>query len=410
MTSLVGRNVRMALKSIKSTKLRSFLTMLGIVIGVASVIVAVSLGEGLRQQIAGGLKTGGPDVISVRPGKLVSRDSSGKIVSVNYQAALSGSSLSDHDLMAIKKLPEVSRVSPLSTISALAKTQDGHQLDSVVIGVSGDFAALVGQKVKYGDFFSDNQSNQDMAIIGQRVAENLFNENVPIGQIVMLRNHEFIVGGVFDDFSANLLNSGNDLNEAIFIPYGSARAISSNSASVYQILAESKDKNPAAATKAITAALNDTHGDQPDFTVLTQAETLQLTRKTLTIATSFIAGIAAISLIVGGIGIMNIMFVSVTERTREIGVRKSLGATNRQIYSQFLIEATIMSLVGGIIGVLIALFVNYCLRVFSSLAPVATWPIVGISVLVAMIVGIVFGTAPAIKAARKDPIQSLRYE
>ena len=175
-------------------------------------------------------------------------------------------------------------------------------------------------------------------------------------------------------------------------------------------MAESKDKNPKEASSDINSTLTGLHGGQADFAVLTQTETLELTNRTLAVGTSFVAGIAAISLIVGGIGIMNIMFVGVTERTREIGVRKSLGATNRQIYSQFLTESTIISLVGGILGVAVGLLTNFLLAIFTPLVPVATLQIIILAVFVACAVGIIFGTAPAVKAARKDPIQSLRYE
>jgi len=411
MTILVGRNVRMALKSIKSTKLRSLLTMLGIIIGVASVITAVSLGEGVRQQITGSVKTSAKDVLTVRPGRLVNRDKSGHIVSANYQAALGTAALTNQDLQAIAKLPSVKTATPLSTISALAATREGRQFDSIIVGTGPDFASISGQKVAYGNFFDESQSDHDVAIIGKTVAEQLFQENVPIGQIAVLRGHEFIVSGVFDSFSANAYTGGGDLNTAIFIPYDAARAISGNATNIYQILVTPKDgATESLVSNDVTQALSTTHGGQQDFTVLTKAETLQLTSKTLAILTTLIAGIAAISLIVGGIGIMNIMFVSVTERTREIGVRKSIGATNRQIYSQFSIEATIISLVGGIIGVLLAMFANFCLKVFTSLTPVATWPIIGLAVATSTVIGIVFGTAPAIKAARKDPIESLRHE
>lgn len=401
----------MALKAIKSTKLRSLLTMLGIVIGVASVITAVSLGEGVRKQIAGSVKTGAKNVLAVRPGRLVNRDTKGHIISANYQAALGTAALTHQDLQAIMKVPGLESVTPLSTISALASTKEGRQFDSTIIGTGPDFANISGQEVAFGSFFNDSQTGRDVAIVGKTVAEQLFEENVPISRFVVLRGHEFIVSGVFDDFAANAYTSGGDLNSAIFIPYDVARAISGNATNIYQILVVPKDgADSDAISREITTALSDAHGGQQDFTVLTQAETLQLTSKTLNMLTSFIAGIAAISLIVGGIGIMNIMFVGVTERTREIGVRKSLGATNRQIYSQFSIEATIISLVGGIIGVLVALVSCFMLRVSTSLAPVVTWPIIGFAVVASTIIGVIFGTAPAIKAARKDPIQSLRYE
>lgn len=410
MTSLFGRNAQMALKSIKSTKLRSFLTMLGIVIGVASVITAVSLGEGIRREISGGLKTGGPKVINVRPGKLVKRDKQGAITGINYQATLGTSSLSDQDYKEIRKLPSIYSASPLATISGLATTSDKLQIDTSIIGVSDSFASLIGQKVSYGSFFSDDDTNKSVAVIGRKVAEGLFQENAPIGHKLTIRGNDFIVVGVFDDFATNLLNTVGDLNNAIFIPYETARAVSGNNISMYQILAESKEDSPMKASSDVTATLTDLHGGQADFAVLTQDETLELTNRTLAVGTSFVAGIAAISLIVGGIGIMNIMFVGVTERTREIGVRKSLGATNRQIYTQFLTESTIISLVGGILGVAAGLLTNFLLAIFTPLVPVATLQIVILAVFVASAVGILFGTAPAVKAARKDPIESLRYE
>jgi len=409
MTSLTFRNIRMALQSIRGTKLRSALTMLGIIIGVASVITAVSLGEGVRRQVAGNVAIADKNTISVRPGKLVNRAPSGRITSVNYSAALGSRGLTDQDIQAIAKLESVKTALPLSTISSLAKNNDDKTFEGTVIGTGPDFQRLSGQKVTYGEFFTKDQTDRDVAIIGKTVAEELFQENVPIGQTVILRGHDFTVVGIFDTFTANAISGGGDLNRGIFIPYQKAKAISSNSASIYEILVEPRSTLEQAG-KDITSAMKSTHGDQEDFSVLTQAETLQLAGKTLTALTSFVAGIAAISLIVGGIGIMNIMFVSVTERTREIGVRKSLGATNRQIYSQFLIEASIVSLVGGIIGVLVALSANFMFTIFTNLRPAATLPIIAFATLSSVAVGIIFGTAPAIKAARKDPIQSLRYE
>ena len=407
MTFLTSRNVQMALKSIKSTKTRSLLTMFGIIIGVASVITTVSLGEGVRRQVAGNLHLGSKNIVSVRPGKLVNRDSEGRITSINYGAAFGSDTITDQDLQTINKLPSVKTTTPLSTISSLLSSKDGGQFDGTVIGTGPDFAALSGQKVAYGSFF--DSPTQDIAIVGKTVAEQLFQQNIPIGQTIVIRNHNFIVGGVFDAFSANALSNGSDLNRAVFIPYQQAKAVSGNSVNIYQVIVE-PSASVASTTKEVTEAIKANHGGQEDFAVLTQSETLQVAGKTLTNLTSFIAGIAAISLIVGGIGIMNIMFVGVTERTREIGVRKSLGATNRQIYVQFLTEATILSLVGGIIGVLFALFCNFMLTILTTMRPVATLPIIGIAMIVSSVVGIIFGTAPAIKAARKDPIESLRYE
>jgi putative ABC transport system permease protein len=161
---------------------------------------------------------------------------------------------------------------------------------------------------------------------------------------------------------------------------------------------------------AIHAALLKNHGGQEDFTVLKQDESLAVANTILNLITGLIAGIAAISLIVGGIGIMNIMLVSVIERTREIGIRKAIGATNRQILSQFMVESLVLSVVGAILGVLISIMVNYLIRIATTLTPVITLPIMVISVAVSIMVGLIFGITPALKAARKDPIEALRYE
>lgn len=411
MTIHTGRNARMALQSIGRNKTRSTLTVLGIIIGVSSVITAVSLGEGLRRQVAGTTDNIAEDVLTIRPGKLLDRDNNGSIQEVHLLAAINSDSLTDQDVQTLDKLPSLQEVVPMGTMSALPERKDGKTYEATIIGTTPAFGKLIDQRVAYGEFFTEEEGNDLTAIIGKTVAEKLFEENVPIGQKVELRGKEFTVNGVFDEFPRNALSSGGDLNNAIFIPYNVARNISSNNLSIFQIYTLPEGNlGPEKATADITREIRKNHGGQTDFTVLNKQETLVLTGKTVNVVTAFIAGIAAISLIVGGIGIMNIMFMSVTERTREIGIRKSLGATNSQIYNQFLVEATMLSVVGGVIGLLLALLVNFLLVVFTDLGPVATLPVMGIAIAASLLVGIIFGTVPAVKAARKDPIESLRYE
>ena len=197
---------------------------------------------------------------------------------------------------------------------------------------------LLDQEIKFGSFFEDGGNGRNAVVIGKRVAEELFKENVPLGKLITIRGQDFVVGGVFDEFSTNPLNAVTDLNKAIFISYPVAKTLTGNSPAIYQIMMlPAEDTSPEQLVSVTRTTLLNNHGQQEDFTVLKAAETEVVARSTVSIATAFIAGIAGISLLVGGIGIMNIMFVAVTERTREIGVRKSLGATNRQIYSQFLI-------------------------------------------------------------------------
>jgi putative ABC transport system permease protein len=411
MTSLFGTNTRMALQSIRTNRMRSFLTMLGIVIGVASVIMTVSLGEGLRRQVNDTNQGSNSELVTVRSGHIAQRDASGSLTQINYLGALGSNTLTEQDLEALKAMPEARTVVPLATISGLATNFDKKSYkDATIIATTGGLPEVLGQGVAFGSFFDDT-SSRSIAVIGTRVAEELFGENVPLGKILNLRGQDFIVGGVMDEFKTNPLSNVTDLNKAIFISYPVAKTLAGGSPNTYQFMLLPKEGVAVEQlVKATEDTLTRTHGGQTDYTVLRASETELIARSTVSIATAFVAGIAGISLLVGGIGIMNIMFVAVTERTREIGVRKSLGATNRQIYSQFLIEAAVISTVGGAVGILIALAGNAVFRITGDLQPAVTWQIVALAVGVSMAVGIIFGTIPAIKAARKDPIESLRYE
>lgn len=412
MTLLLNTNARMALESIRSNKLRSLLTMLGIIIGVSSVILTVSLGEGIRRQVANTDGSETNNLLTVRSGRIVTRDKDGNINQVNYLASFGSNSLTQKDLEALQRLPEAENVVPLGTISGLPTNYEKEEYrDATIIATSSQLPAALDQKIAYGNFFDDETNGRNIAIIGQRVAEELFKENVPLGKLLTIRDQDFVVGGIFEEFESDPLNNVADLNNAIFISYNTARLLIGGNPSIYQFFIAPKDGiSIEQLATASQEALLETHGGQEDFTILRPNEAIVVARDTLAMATAFVAGIAAISLIVGGIGIMNIMFVSVTERTREIGVRKSLGATNKQIYSQFLIEAGVLSVVGGIVGVLIAVAISAGISVTTDLQPTPTWQIILLAVGVSGVVGIIFGTAPAIKAARKDPIESLRYE
>lgn len=411
MTILINDNARMALDSIRSSKMRSFLTMLGIIIGVSSVIMTVSLGEGIRRQVVDANQAGNDRLVTVRTGRIAARDNDGNITDVNYLAGLGPATLTEHDYESLKKLDQAGVVVPLSTISGIASNFENRTYnDGVIIATSPELPVILNKEVVYGSFFTED-SGKNAVIIGKRVAEELFNENVPLGKLITIRGQDFVVGGVMDEFKNNPLSAVADLNKAVFIHYPTAKALTNSMPTIYQLLLLPKNDVPAAQLAAAAhERLLANHGQQEDFTVLRGSEIDLVARSTVSIATAFVAGIAAISLLVGGIGIMNIMFVSVTERTREIGVRKSLGATNRQIYSQFMIEATVISIVGGIIGVALAALANLGFHAVTDLSPAMTWQIVVLAVGVSAAVGIVFGTIPAVKAARKDPIESLRYE
>lgn len=408
---MLGANIKIALASIRSAKWRSFLTMLGIIIGVVSVVTTVSLGEGVKKQVASQINNLGSDLITIRPGKTVVRDQSGKITGVNFLSGVGVSTLTEQDVEIVKRVPGVKVAVPLNLITGVAKTESSEFASGLIIGTTSQIPELLNQKVEFGEFFKLKDEGRFVAVIGRTVADELFGEFAPIGKTIMVRGQSFIVRGVLEQVETSPLTPGPNFNSAIFIPYVGAKSLTGNGNQIYQILVKGDDPSRASdLALAITTALKNTHGGEEDFTVLKQEESLAITSNILNYLTSLIAGIAAISLLVGGIGIMNIMLVAVSERTHEIGIRKAVGATNRQILGQFLIEAVVLSVLGGIIGVVFSALANILVRIFTSLQPVMTLPVILLATGVSVVVGIIFGITPALTAARKDPIQALRYE
>jgi putative ABC transport system permease protein len=358
-------SVKTAIASIRESRWRSFFTMLGIIIGVTSVVTIASLGEGLKQQISGQINQLGSDVVSVRSGKLVNRGQTGSINGVNLLAFLNTSTLTNDDITTFE----------------------------------------------FGSFFDEDSSDKNVAVIGANVAHSLFGELNPVGQTIHIRGSDFIVHGILQPTSGGLASvAETDFNSAVFIPQLAALDLSNNKTNILQILIKSKPGQLDQTLSDSRKVLLKNHSNQDDFTVLKQTELLNIAGSTVGSVTRFISAIAAVSLLVGGISIMDIMWVSVTERTREIGIRKAIGATNQQILNQFLVEGSLLSVLGGIIGIVVSLIINGLLRLYTSLHPAITIPIMILAVVISVSVGIIFSVAPALKAARKRPIDALRGE
>jgi len=406
-------NLKMALVSLRVARWRNLLTMLGIIIGIVSVVTVVSIGEGVKLQVVQQINHFGKDLITVRPGQVQKRDAATALGNSDLlfgRTSMSG--LTERDLETVKKASHVALVAPLGVVPGTIQVENGPQLhDNLVLATNADLPGVLNQAVLYGSFFGQDNEQDNVAVIGRHTAQRLFGESVPLGRQFNFRGQTFIVRGVFADFDATPLSSTSDFNDAIFIPYLTADRVTSSPSQLYAILAKPDSaKRTASTISAVNQGLRKAHGGQQDFTVLTQEQTVEASSNVLDLLTMLITGVAAISLLVGGVGIMNIMLVSVTERMHEIGVRKAIGATNHQILAQFVLEATVLSVAGGVIGMVLSLIVDVLLRAYTSLKPVISWEAMAMATVVTIAIGIVFGAAPAIKAARKDPIEALRHE
>jgi putative ABC transport system permease protein len=403
-------NIKTALSSLRMSKWRSILTMMGIIIGISSVVTVVSLGEGLKQQISGQINQLGSNVLTIRSGKLVKRQG-GSITGVNILAFLSASTLSPRDTEVLQKISTQDAVAPINFVTSSATGETSSSDNLFVVGTSADLPKLVKFKVEFGSFFNSDAEEDNVAVIGAGVAHSLFGELNPVGHTIKISGTDFGVRGVLEPTIGSIATvAQTDFNSSVFIPFSPSIKLTGGSTNIQQIMVRSKNGDLDRTVKDVHKTLLQTHDGQQNFTILKQNELLSITSSVVNLITSFISGIAAISLLVGGIGIMDIMLVSVSERTREIGVRKAIGATNRQILNQFLVEGSVLSIGGGLIGIFSALVINLLLRLYTSFHPLITITTMALAVGISVAVGIIFSVAPALKAAHKNPIDALRGE
>ncbi len=382
--------------------------MLGVIIGVASVITVVGIGEGIKQQISGQIHHLGHNLITIRPAELHAGGSSANgdtLSGLNVSGTLG-----TKDINLVGRTPGVASSAPL-TIAGTTVQGDHSYSGGFVIGTTDALPGLLNQSMAYGNFFSDSDDGGNVAVLGQHASEVLFNEDVPLGRSITFHGQQFIVRGIFNQFESTPLGEQVDFDNAVFIPNDVAESLTNNTAPTYEILARpAVGQTTGTVAGRLQKALDQAHGGQSGLSVLSGNQNVAASNGILDLLTRLIAGVAAISLLVGGIGIMNVMLVSVTERMHEIGIRKAVGATNRQIMGQFMIESAVLSLTGGVIGIGVAFLADLIIRAFTDLQPSIGWQIVVLATGVSLLVGIVFGTVPAIKAARKAPIDALRSE
>ncbi len=396
----------MATGSILKNKLRTMLTMLGIVIGVGAVIVMVAVGNGAQTQIEAQIKNLGTNLIVVTPGSTAAGGAS--------QGAQTFNRLTIADADKIKSdATLLSGVSPVIVTRTQVITGKGNWRTEIN-GVSTDYLTIRDWDVTSGNLFTDDDvtAKRKVALLGATIVKNLFPDSDPVGSQIQLGHVPFTVAGVLA--AKGQTSSGVDQDDVILVPYTTAQDRLSGFTFLGQILASANSpQDMAAAQEEIRGIMRDSHqlgGAPDDFTVRDQTAIAQAATSTTSVMTGLLAAIASISLVVGGIGIMNIMLVSVTERTREIGIRMAVGARGSDVLTQFLVESVVMSLLGGLVGLAIgfggAAILGHVMGWSTATPLIAVFVAVGFSAAV----GVFFGYYPARKAAALDPIQALRYE
>ncbi|GCL67671.1 ABC transporter permease [Veillonella tobetsuensis] len=396
----------MAWASLVANKMRSILTMLGIIIGVAAVIALVSIGNGVKQDIQNSISSLGSNLLMVMPG-------APRTPGVRPTAG-SMKSLKVADYEAIAKLDGVKAVSPMTNGAYVVIYQNKNWTTSVS-GVNADYLDVNNWTMKSGRFLSNKniQNRERVAVVGKTVAKNLFGDEDPVGAEIRVKNIPFRVIGVLNSKGSGAM--GNDQDDMVIIPYTTAMERVDGIDYLRMLYVVAKDENGIDRLQSdienllrVRHGIKDTNLD--DFNIQNMNSIMETMEETTGTLTLFLGAVAAISLVVGGIGIMNIMLVSVTERTREIGIRKALGATYFVIVTQFLIEAVVISLMGGLIGIALGIGASKLISLASGMSTVISVPTIVLSFAFSMAIGLVFGIYPARKAAKLNPIDALHYE
>ncbi len=398
--------LKIAFTNILKNKVRSFLTSLGIIIGISSVIIMVGIGEGTQDKIKKEIEALGTNLIMVRP----SFSRYGGI----SRGAGSFVRLTLKDVENIKKKSEYTKyISPFVSVNRQV-IFDNKNWNTSIQGVGDEYFNIRNIKVSYGYLFDNEEveSNKNYALLGETVKSQLFGSASPLGKMIRIANIPFKVIGVLE---AKGKANDVDQDDLVIIPYTTAlnKLIGGKYIRMIYIGVNSSE-NISLAEEEIGYILRESHrlkdGDNDDFTISTQSELVQRSASITGMMTLLLASIAAVSLIVGGIGVMNIMLVSVTERTREIGIRMAVGARKKDILFQFLIEAIVLSALGGTFGILFSFVVSFILNTFTQITLIINLKMILIAVIFTTLVGIFFGFYPAKKASELNPIEALRYE
>lgn len=397
---------RIAIQSLRMNRVRTGLTTLGIVIGVASVTLILALGSGAENSVRTQVSKLNDNVILVTSGAESSLVETAQ--RYNPYGISATSSLTEQDYNTIRLIASVQQVAPIMILGGSATASLGAHSNTSIVATTPELESILGLSTHPGQFV-DSSTTRDTAVIGAKLSNELFGSNQILGQEFSLKGRTHTVVGALKQTDSPINLSGIDLDRAVFISFDDGKSFNQGVAQIQQLLITVKD--PVRITEVkhdIEQAVLANHKNERDFTVFAGQNVAEHGNASFRAIVVLTALVSSVTLIVGGIGIMNIMLVGVSERTREIGIRKALGATNSHIFSQFVIETLVMCGVGGIFGLALGYSIAFLIAMQLSFQPAVTWQIAATGLGMAFATGLLFGLYPAVKAARKDPIESLR--
>lgn len=382
--------------------MRTILTTIGVTIGVASITAILSLSAGVTSVIKRQIDTLGGNLAVVRPAKL---ETGSSFIS---QQSYTASTLGESDYFEIQKLPGVKEVAPIMVVAGSVTAKDQQKSGTRLIGTTPELESMAGLELRDGQFI-DTTTNQQTAVIGFQLSIDLFGTDLSIGKTFTVRGERFTVIGVLKQQTDPINFNDVDFDNTAIIHLEAAKKFNNGNPQIQQInvRAHSEEKLPGV-INSINKLFEKTHNGEHDYEIISGDKIAEPASRMFSTIQAITIAVASISLLVGGIGIMNIMLVSVAERTREIGLRKAIGASNTHIIWQFLIESLIISIIGGVAGYFLGYIAAFAISTFIAFSPVFTLEIVGIAILLSVVVGVLFGIYPALRASQKNPIESLR--